>query len=85
MTYDLINHGFLAQFRVPDVFFFCGAGHKSKHKAIGYSHNIHTTIASVSIPCQASCYCDLQGSKQGKAVDDFSPRFCERTFLHYEN
>ena len=22
MTYDLNNHGFLAQFRVPDVFFF---------------------------------------------------------------
>lgn len=64
---------------------FCGAGLKSNYRAIGYSHNIHTTIASVSIPCQASCYCGSWGSQQGKAVDDFSPWFCEKTFLHYEN
>lgn len=39
---------------------------------VGYSYDSHATIVTLSIYSQASCYCGLQGSQLGNAVDYFS-------------
>lgn len=57
MIYILSSHRFLSTLVVPGVDPSPEMGFRANQKPVGYSHNIHTTIAPMSmyISCQGSC------------------------------
>lgn len=59
------NHKFLA------CASSCRVVLKYSHKAVGYPHSNHATIAPMGKSCRVSYYYSSQMSKLGKTVDDF--------------